>query len=371
MVASVLEVVQGQLPVATSSTVAITTELIPSDTVICVTNFPGNLSGAVTPSGLGTWSGDVNGRVNTTNDYGYRLHYMSGATGAGNITMTLPAASLTPQYVILVVRGLEVPALDMYQVGFSSGTVPVRRVPSRAGSIVLNITHMASGTPVNPASASPSTGWVLDRNTSGSYGISVAHNLITADQVVETTTTGNLYALGTTTGIYSFGTPVEARVWGETSDVLYGGTGVTAPSAVRSEYVETLSADADASPRSVRGMSADVIWKDTGSGPKITGEYAEALQQVPAGAVSETRVRSESADVIYQALPGVALRGETVDVISGVIPPAASATVYTERIDVLSPARTVMTYSETVDVIRLYRPGSDGSFTGWGIPFTG
>lgn len=376
MAASVVEVLQGSLT-ATSTVVPITTALVPGDLVVVFSAWPGNSQGAVTPSGLGTWSADVNGITNGTNDYGVRVHMLSGVTGAGNVTLSMPSTSYSPQYVILVMRGLEVPIMHARHASFTSSSTgnPVLTGSTRGtNTVAVDVWHSSNGTVTIPTTASPSTGWVLDRNTGGGNGIAVAHNIIDTEQTVtvQNQTAGGNYALGSTHALYIFGTPLETRVHSEYVTTIYNGAGVQAPRSVRTEYVETLRNDAVV-PRAVYGMSVDALTTGATAAPRaIHSEYAESLEQVVPGTISTSTVRAENAEILYQAPPGVTVRGEYINVLSTVIPPAANAAVYNERADVLTSARRVMIANARIEVLRKWVDPTLGNSAsmGWGIPFT-
>ncbi|MFF2388949.1 hypothetical protein [Agromyces sp. NPDC058104] len=381
----VIEVLTGATA-STAHSVPIATALVPSDLVICITSTYNSGTSAVTPSGLGTWSAELGGMATAILRYGFRVHTLTGVTGGGNITLsqTSPGSG----YVVLVVRGLDTPVLDAFAVFLiedGAATSATLEAAARANALAVSIGRFTSGTPTNPSSADPASGWTLDANATGSSGLSVAHNTITSAQRVQATISGAASTSDHGVGLFIFGTPLESRAQSAYAEAVIGGTGATPDRAVAGEYAEAILNDGAPGERALDGTYAEAIHGGTGVAG-VAGEYAEAMHGIPPGAVAEARLRSEYAEAISQAPPGVSLAGDYAEVIATPIPPAADAAILSEyaevigvaippqaeadiagaQLEVMHAAFTAEIGSVYVEAIKRYTPPGPGGGAAWG-----
>lgn len=366
------------------TTIPIATALVPNDLIVVVSSTAASAANQVTPSGLGTWSGVLGGVNGGGGQYGFRVNTLTGVTGGGNITLSVTPVSV--DYVVMVIRDLPQPVLDGFDARWvtSSGiTTSDRQARARDNSVAVSIVHSISGAPGNPSAADPGSGWVLDRNTSGTGGISVAHNVIVAGQLVDVTTTHASFSSDFAVGLFVFGTPLEARDYAQSVDVIHDGAGTQPPRALSGQYAEAITGDSDpdvgvafaalevlsteaAGTAKVAAAPFEVIAKMTPDA-EIVAAYAETLTTEPTAA---SAVVGAEMEVLSQAPPTPTVYGQYAEAIAPPAVAAADAAIYSADVQVITAAREAHVEGVYLEAIRLYvvpGPGSD-RFVGWGIP---
>lgn len=373
--AAPVEVLQGTMTTGvTTTTVTIATALLPGDLVVLLTSR-GSAGGTIAaPSGLGTWQ-------NVMSIPGFKVDTLTGVTGGGNITLTRSTTSNANDYVVLVVRGLDVPTVDVVVRGTAtSSAISTLTLQARARDNTVAVSVLTClANPVNPAAGTdPAAGWTTYRNVAS---LSVASVNIATGQMVTAVTGFFATSIDSEAALLIFGTPLESRVYGEHLQTLTNGSVVPAR-ALHEESIEALTTSATA-PRALRTENVEVL--STARPPRnIIATDIEALTG-PA-AFAPAALRAENLEVLTGVADYRILRQEAIEVLASWVVPI-DRRVITETVEVLAqwvvaiPRQLAAVNVEALTRAResqlalgyvevLKSPTSSGppAFIGWGIP---
>lgn len=375
--ASPVEVLQGTMTTGVTTTpVTIATALVPDDLVLLVTSRGSAGGTVVTPSGLGTWQSVV-----STSSSGYKIDSLTGVTGGGNISLTRSTTSSANEYVVLVVRGLDVPVVDAIardSATSSSTSSLVLQALARGNNVAVSVLTCLAN-PVNPAAGSdPAAGWTTHRNTAT---LSAASVDITTGQTVTAVTSFFASSIDAQAALLILGTPLEAREYSVNAEAL--STGTSADRALHAGSLEALTGDSDPA-SALTAASLEVLRRDTAVSPYIAAATVEviasmnpkrdvnaaSLEALTNAAAGTTAAAVEAAglEVLAQAPPTPTVYAVTVDALSTVTPPPANAAVYAASVDALTPIRDTRAESVYLEVLHSAVPSAATQFAGWGIP---
>ena len=349
MPVAIVETVSGVTSSGTA-TATIATALEPDDLVVCITSTYGiSTAGAVTPSGIGTWSA-VAGGIDGTTTYGIQVSTLTGVTGGGNVSITVgsTSSSYAANYVILVVTGLAATVVSVESfitvaLLTASGVYRLGLLNARAQSLTLAI---ASGL-TNYTFAMP-VGWEAD-STTGRLG--VFHRIEEHDAQVSADVEYSSISVTSSRGsglLLSIGGPLESRHHTHSIEAALGGDGATPSSAISSVSADAILANAERPGSATYGVYSEAVFVDSDSQASSSLTTSEVLHGIPEDAEAIRSVRNSGVDVVSRAMPTV----------------FASAV----GVDVLSPARAAQAYSASLEVLRRYVPPGAPRFRGWGIP---
>lgn len=360
--ASPIEVLQGTLTSGSTTTnVTVTTALAAGDLLLLV-SAAGSAGGTwVTPTGLGTWQL----LHSYTSSLGVRVHAMTGATAGGVVTLTRSTTSSTTDYVLLVIRGLDVAVVDALVVDAAEGSAEAEMILqayARANSVAVSILHSIAS-PVNPASGSdPASGWTTHRNTTGSNGISVASRDIASGQLVTARTTFASSSVDSYAILLVAGTPNESRNYSTRLEALTGPTGHP-PSAVAGEYAEAITKFGPPE----RSVGTEYLEALTYARPpsELAGLYVEAIETRTNGGPS---IRTEYLEAVHTAPLARGVRAEYLEALTAVevAVPVSVNTAYLETLLQARDAQAVAAYLEVLRVAALSEAPT--RFPVWGVP---
>lgn len=363
--ATPIEVLQGSLASGSTTTnVTITTAVDPSDLIVLVTATGALANTIPTPSGLGTWRQEV--LVAATQ--GLQVHTLTGRTGGGTVTLTRSSTSSTTDYVLFVVRGLDVPVVDAIAVGATSSSATTELVlaaRARGNTVALSILRALAGTPANPATGSdPSSGWTTHRNGSGSNGVSVATVDIATGQDVTARTTFGGSVLASNAALLVLGTPNESRNFATQLEALTGPAGHP-PATLRTEYLEAATSMGPPP----RALATEYLEALTYARPpsELATEYLEAITTNEHGGSGAGTVYAEA---LTEAPTVRKVQLEYLEALAPPVAPAPPALLSAAYLETLSRARqaeAVATYLEVLRSAVDAPPGGDASGMVWGV----